>query len=103
MIACCGNRFPAVKIISTTRLNRQLKRESANATIDAMISVMITAGIVVVAGFREKRGEAAWLEGFTKVWKVSGDGVGREAGWLGAGYGRGAGRMGDTGGGKHVT
>ena len=46
MIACCGSRLPAVKIRSTRILKRQLNLETANATMDAMSRVMITAGIV---------------------------------------------------------
>ena len=52
MITCWGRRLPAVKIISATRLNRHEKRDTANATIEAMNNVTSTAGIVTISVFR---------------------------------------------------
>ena len=52
MITCGGSRLPAVNNIRTTRLNRQLNRDTANATIDARSSVTITAGTVTIREFR---------------------------------------------------
>ena len=52
MMTCGGSRLPAVKSIRNSRLNRQLKRETANAISDATSSMMITAGIVTISEFR---------------------------------------------------
>jgi hypothetical protein len=52
MITCAGRRFPAVKIIRATRLNRQLNRVTANATIEATNRVTMTAGTAMISEFR---------------------------------------------------
>ena len=44
MITCCGSRLPAVNTSSSTMLNRQLKRLTANATTLDSTSVRISAG-----------------------------------------------------------
>ena len=38
-----------MKSNSTNRLNRQLKRDTANATIEARIRVTMTAGMVTIS------------------------------------------------------
>ncbi len=52
MITCGGSRFPAVNSIRKNRLNRQLNRVTANASIDEMNSTAMTAGIVTISEFR---------------------------------------------------
>ncbi len=52
MRTCGGRRLPAVKTIKQKRLNRQLKRETANATIDATSRVMSTAGTAMISELR---------------------------------------------------
>ena len=47
MIACCGNRLPAVNRISKAMLPRNRIRATKNATADAKNSVMMTAGNVI--------------------------------------------------------
>ena len=52
MMTWGGSRFPAVNSIRKTRLNRQLNRDTAKATIDAKKRVMITPGIATMSEFR---------------------------------------------------
>ncbi len=53
MMTCGGSRLPAVKIIRTMRLKRQLYFEMANATIEEIHSVRSTAGMVMTAVFQK--------------------------------------------------
>ena len=52
MMTCGGSRLPAVKSIRKKRLKRQRNRDTANATIDATNSVMMTAGMAMISEFR---------------------------------------------------
>ena len=52
MMTWGGSRLPAVKIIRTSRLKRQLNLEIANASIEETQRVRKTAGIVMTAVFQ---------------------------------------------------
>ena len=53
MMTCGGSRLPAVKIIRTSRLKRQLYFEMAKASIEEIHRVRITDGMVMTAVFQK--------------------------------------------------
>ena len=65
-----------MKINRTTRFNRQLKRDTAKATIDARSRVTITAGIVTISVLEEVQRELALGPGVEEV--VEGEAPGSE-------------------------
>ena len=52
MMTWAGSRLPAVKSISTSRLNRQLNCEQQKATIDAKSRARITPGTTMTRVLR---------------------------------------------------
>ena len=58
-----------MKISRITRLKRQLKRDTANATIDATIRVTMTAGIATISVLRKCWAKSPPFQASMKFWK----------------------------------
>ena len=64
---CGGSMLPAVNTISSAMLNRQLNRDTANATIDASRRVSITVGMTMIAEFLKSVAKPACFQRLAEV------------------------------------